>query len=964
MQQPLPNAPPPGCDAPARATPAVPPASSLIRWLNLPLFAALAVVASPDPARACSPPPSGWGFSDFGPRLSGGELVVPSEGPLVIDGEAFTPVEFDDIAAVLVVDVRDADGQPVPGSLAMLAAPGDFGWFPDQPLDATATYDFTLSHAPDQVRTFWLPDAADTFTVIEPPPPATASVVSADVITYDADVLGPCRDDDIVDSCGGCSPEVIGTERRWRITAQYAISSDLFARYRGMRSAVGADPTEAYAILDRTPLQSLWAPDGVLRRQGGLVGGWPSHEACIAVEIHDPLAGLLVRDAICDAVPGASQEPVVEPPVSVAADEGGCAVVRPGGSGTGGVDFGAGLGAGVLMLGLGVMRRRRLSVVLALLALGLFAGCDGSEGGDDTEPEPAPCLDAECAQTSRALPALTDSLDVPPISGGTLAVSATHRIGVVADSDRDRVVLVDLDARAIIATIDAPGEPGRVVIDEARGQAHIALRSGGAVLTVGLDGRDAKRHPVCAAPRGLALDGERLFVACAGGWLLTLDANGRELRRVAVAPDLRDVIVAGGRLHVTRFRTAELLTLDAEGAIIARRRPVTEDVLLDELATAPTVAWRTIALPDGRMLMLHQRARLASIVVEQPGGYGSGFDGCPTSIVATTLTVFGADPAEAPIELGRVPQATLAVDVALVRDALVIAAPGNAFVGGFRNVHTVVWLSGALNASGPCLDGGGGLRPESGRPEITAVAADGDAIVALRREPPALFIGDAMVELPGASVMDTGHDVFHKNTGNGIACASCHPEASEDGHSWLFEGHGLRRTQELRGGIAGSEPFHWTGDMRDMGHLMDEVMTRRMSGPVIPKAYAKALLAWIDARPVEVVDAIAVGVPSAPGAGDAAAGEVVFGDAVVGCAVCHSGARLSDGLRHDVGSGGFFETATLLGVGRRGALMHDGCGETLADRFDAACGGGDDHGRTSHLSAEELADLVAYLATL
>jgi hypothetical protein len=44
--------------------------------------------------------------------------------------------------------------------------------------------------------------------------------------------------------------------------------------------------------------------------------------------------------------------------------------------------------------------------------------------------------------------------------------------------------------------------------------------------------------------------------------------------------------------------------------------------------------------------------------------------------------------------------------------------------------------------------------------------------------------------------------------------------------------------------------------------------------------------------------------------------------------------------------------------------MHDGCAKTLADRFKPACGGGDEHAHTSQLSAEELADLIAYLDTL
>jgi hypothetical protein len=43
--------------------------------------------------------------------------------------------------------------------------------------------------------------------------------------------------------------------------------------------------------------------------------------------------------------------------------------------------------------------------------------------------------------------------------------------------------------------------------------------------------------------------------------------------------------------------------------------------------------------------------------------------------------------------------------------------------------------------------------------------------------------------------------------------------------------------------------------------------------------------------------------------------------------------------------------------------MHEGCAATLADRF-GACSGGDAHGKTSHLTAEQRPDLVAYLETL
>jgi hypothetical protein len=44
--------------------------------------------------------------------------------------------------------------------------------------------------------------------------------------------------------------------------------------------------------------------------------------------------------------------------------------------------------------------------------------------------------------------------------------------------------------------------------------------------------------------------------------------------------------------------------------------------------------------------------------------------------------------------------------------------------------------------------------------------------------------------------------------------------------------------------------------------------------------------------------------------------------------------------------------------------MHDGCAETMLERFDESCGGGERHGRTEHLSQAEIEDLVAYLESL
>lgn len=42
--------------------------------------------------------------------------------------------------------------------------------------------------------------------------------------------------------------------------------------------------------------------------------------------------------------------------------------------------------------------------------------------------------------------------------------------------------------------------------------------------------------------------------------------------------------------------------------------------------------------------------------------------------------------------------------------------------------------------------------------------------------------------------------------------------------------------------------------------------------------------------------------------------------------------------------------------------MHDGCAETLEDRFGAC--GGNFHGNVAHLPGTGLSDLIAYLKTL
>jgi mono/diheme cytochrome c family protein len=467
---------------------------------------------------------------------------------------------------------------------------------------------------------------------------------------------------------------------------------------------------------------------------------------------------------------------------------------------------------------------------------------------------------------------------------------------------------------------------------------------------------------------------------------VTLPAGGGEpVRTVQLGRDLRDVVVLAGEVFVTRFRTAELLRVDPQtGASDSRGFPRMAfgfgggDVLpgegppggapapADGAGFVPDVAWRAIGAPNGRIAMVHQRAS-GSPVQPQPGGYGGGTS-CLSSIVQSSVTFFGWSGA---ITAGPdLAGATLPVDIAISPDGsrTAVVAAGNQSGALSVLVYQTEWLESVPAET--CLFHD--EQPEVEVPNAIAAAyaptRDGYQLVVQQRDPARLFIFEGAsadgfelrllrtVELGGASRFDTGHALFHANSGSFIACASCHPEGGDDGRTWNFGRIGPRRTPAIHGDLRGTEPFHWDGDMRDLGHLVSEVFTGRMSGPALSPRQVDALGAWLDELPRPVV-----AMPSDNSAVER--GRTLFyGEAQ--CAACHSGPLYTNNATVDVGTGGAFQVPSLIGVSFRLPVMHSGCARTLRDRFEPGCGGGDAHGRTSHLTEAQIQDLIAFLETL
>ena len=412
----------------------------------------------------------------------------------------------------------------------------------------------------------------------------------------------------------------------------------------------------------------------------------------------------------------------------------------------------------------------------------------------------------------------------PPaaISGGTLLVSSRD-IAVAADPDRDLVWLVDLKSNTVSqVALNEGDEPGRVVEDGA-GHVHVALRKSGAVATIDLLTRKVlDRTAVCPAPRGLAYDekSDSIHVACAGGELVTLPAKGgKATRALRLDTDLRDVIVSGDRLIVSRFRSAELLVIGPDGKKTSQQAPPSIGTPIDSnsenfgsgnAAFVPTVAYRVVPMSTGGFAMVHQRALVDPVAVDQPGGYGSSGGGCDGGIVHAGVTLFNANGNPDQIATPAFSGAALPVDLAVDADG-----SGMAMVGTGSDVvlrTSPAQLAGGSSDFVTCSDQTTAIHVAGG--PVAVAFWRGHLLVQTRQPATIQFVdeGATPIVLPGVDMSDTGHDLFNRsaNPKNGLACASCHPEGREDGHTWKFSSIGPRRTQTVGGHVLDTAPFHWT----------------------------------------------------------------------------------------------------------------------------------------------------------
>jgi len=344
---------------------------------------------------------------------------------------------------------------------------------------------------------------------------------------------------------------------------------------------------------------------------------------------------------------------------------------------------------------------------------------------------------------------------------------------------------------------------------------------------------------------------------------------------------------------------------------------------------------------------------------EEPPPYYSSESACSGTIVDTVLTALSGT---MNIQLETVlREVTVGVDFVVTGDEVVVANAG-ASDGGpgllrYGPLSDFSWIDGCRSPNQTHV------LATDGRASAVAVDVDG-AVVVQSAAPLSIVRAEtdgAVLSVPADETTDVVR-LFHADAGVGVACASCHPEGLDDGHVWTFVVDPteplLRRTMPLAGGILQREPYHWDAALESPDALMADTFVSRMGGGPIDAETTTALFDWLDglrhprAHPAAPESTIAIG-------------ETAF--ATAACATCHSGPVFTNNTVTSIGRPAeSVKVPSLLGVGVRNDLLHDGCADDLHDRFEPwECdSGSSNHGDLTSLTAEEIAALEAYVRTL
>lgn len=508
----------------------------------------------------------------------------------------------------------------------------------------------------------------------------------------------------------------------------------------------------------------------------------------------------------------------------------------------------------------------------------------------------------------------------------TLAIARGGGSLFVANMLDDSVSVLALKDLKVSATLAVPDEPYGVVCSPAADLAFVSCSGGDAGVICFIDTAALKvvgKLTVLSHPRGLAVsaDGKRLYVThFLTGQVSVVDVAERKLlTTIATGLDsnmAQHIVInpSGTRAYLPHIRSNVATTSMLFDTIVF---PV---VSVIEIGPSLTL----------RALIEHRRKEKIGLdAVDRPVNmpFAAAFspDGRQLFVVnsgSDDLSIIDLEDGTNPRQVGH-------VDVGKNPRGIVLTSDGTkAFVANHVANEVAVVDARAMKV-------------------VDRVTVTNDKRPAAVKRGQALFFSSARPEL---------------SRDRWISCASCHFDGGIDGRTWNTP-RGPRNTQALFG-VNETHPLHWSADRASVQDFQKTIQTD-MGGKGLSKAELDDLAAFVNSlrlppNPFREAD----------GSLSAAArrGKQVFESPKTQCAVCHPAPLYTDRKLHDVGTGGGvaekmgsqFDTPSLRGIYATAPYLHDGSAATLRDVLIDK-NRKDRHGVTSHLSAQEVKDLIAFL---
>ena len=557
-----------------------------------------------------------------------------------------------------------------------------------------------------------------------------------------------------------------------------------------------------------------------------------------------------------------------------------------------------------------------------------------------------------------------------PLSPSGLALSKDgNRLFVTCAAPESQVCVVDVARARVIARLTAGHGTTAPVLSPDGKTLFVCNRFNNDVSVIDLaSGKELRRIPVRREPVAAAIvpDGKRLLVANllhtsradadhVGAVVSVIDTalgqvvddlwlpNGSgSLNDIRISPDGKYAVVTHilSRFHLpTTQLDRGWMNTNAKTIIDLGRMQVLNTVLLDTIDRGAANPWGAAWSADSKALVVALAGTHEISITDFPALLDKLAKLSPESFVAASPALpYSNTASRAPSDVPN--DLSFLVGVRERRPLPENDLGPRAVVVVGRRAYTANYFSDTLTAVD--LDGE--------HPKIETIPLGPKPQMTAERQGE-LYFHDARICFQGWQ-----------------SCASCHPgDARVDALNWdlLNDGIGNPKNNKSLLLVHQTPPAMSTG-VRESAEAAVRAGIRHILFTVQLPEVGDTLDAYLKSlKPVPSPHLVKGKLSVA-----AKRGGRVYRDPEVGCAKCHVAPLFTDLKPYNVGTAGpldrevtEFDTPTLVEIWRTAPYLHDGSAATMRDVLTTA-NKNDLHGKTSHLSADQMNDLIEYLLSL